>query len=131
MPVCKPCEHGPQISHCKICRRKYYEEYKNRPGVKEYQKEATRRIRIIPRLIKYYMKELNKTNAQIKRTWKVPPIALEGKQIQLQNIIDNLKIIREHTKKLPLEMRDKARDKMINKLLSTEGKLVSFRKPLS
>lgn len=95
--------------------------------------KLNRRENIIPRLIKQYTKKLNKTNAQIaqiKRIGAVPSIFLEGKQIQIQNIINNLKIIKEHTKNLPKEIRAETTDRMLNNLLSTEGNIVSWRKPL-
>jgi hypothetical protein len=107
-------------------------KYNQRPEVKQKLK-LNRRENIIPRLIKQYTKKLNKTNAQIaqiKRIGAVPSIFLEGKQIQIQNIINNLKIIKEHTKNLPKEIRAETTDRMLNNLLSTEGNIVSWRKPL-
>lgn len=176
MTAKKPCEHGLPISCCKICMRKYNQEYRRRPEIKQREREWRReyhrrpevkqrqrkwvrkynrrpeikqrhkeqgkeyhrrpevkeldRQKIIMRgLIEHYTSELAKTNAEIKR-WAVPSVFLEGKQIQIQNIINNLQIIKEHTKKLPIGIRAETTDRMLNKLLSTEGKLVSWRKPL-
>lgn len=52
--------------------------------------------------------------------------------LQLESFFPFTKIFEkgESNKKLPIEIRAETRDKMLNKLLSTEGKLVSWRKPL-
>ena len=136
-----PCKHGLPITKCIACSktraRKYYKKHKER--VKEYCREYYRthyfaieatRNRNIETFIKYYTKELNSLNAQIKREWVIPPIPLQGKQVELQNLIDNLIIIKDHTASLPKPIRAQARRRMMNELLSTAGRLVSWHKPL-
>ena len=160
MPKIISCKHGLPISKCKICfkehQREYIREYKKRPKAKratrEYlqRPEVKQRMReylkayyhrpdikerikessIIGYLIRKYTIDLNNLNAEIKRKWLLPPIPLQGKQVQLQNLIDNLIIIKDHTASLPKSIRAQARRRMINELLSTEGRLVSWRKPL-
>ena len=104
--------------------------YYQRPEVKEHIKESYKEYSIIQYLIEKYTKDLNNLNAQIKREWIIPPIPIQGKQVELQNLIDNLRIIKEYTTSLPRTMREQARRRMLNELLSTEGRLVSWRKPL-
>ena len=135
------CKHGLPISKCIACSkaraRKYYKKHKERLNkyCREYKRTHYFAIKAtknsdIKTFIKYYTKELNSINAQIKREWAIPPIPLQGKQVQLQNLIDNLIIIKDHTASLPKSIRAQARRRMINELLSTEGRLVSWRKPL-
>ena len=104
--------------------------YYQRPEVKEYIKESYGVYSIIQYLIRKYTVDLNNLNAQIKREWIIPPIPIQGKQVELQNLIDNLRIIKEYTTSLPRTMRAPVRRRMLNELLSTEGRLVSWRKPL-
>ena len=110
--------------------RAYQHQYYQRPEVKEHIKESYKEYRIIQDLIRKYTIDLNNLNAEIKRKWLLSPIPLQGKQVQLQNLIDNLIIIKDHTASLPKSIRAQARRRMINELLSTEGRLVSWRKPL-
>ncbi len=141
MPKIVLCKHGLRITKCIACNkvraRKHYKKHKER--LKEYYREYRRthyfaieatRNRNIETFIKYYTKELNSLNVQIKREWVIPPIPIQGKQVELQNLIDNLIIIKDHTASLPKPIRAQARRRMINELLSTEGRLVSWRKPL-
>lgn len=60
----------------------------------------------------------------------MPPIALEGKQVQLKDLIDNLQTIIDHTKLMPYQQREETRKRMLNELLTNDGKIVSMRKPL-
>ena len=110
--------------------REYLKAYYHRPDIKERIKESHKESSIIGYLIRKYTIDLNNLNAEIKRKWLLPPIPLQGKQVQLQNLIDNLIIIKDHTASLPKSIRAQARRRMINELLSTEGRLVSWRKPL-
>ena len=123
MPKIISCKHGLPISKCKICFKEHHREY-----IREYKKRPESYI--IGYLIRKYTIDLNNLNAEIKRKWLLPPIPLQGKQVQLQNLIDNLIIIKDHTASLPKSIRAQARRRMINELLSTEGRLVSWRKPL-
>ncbi len=152
MPKITPCKHGLPISKCKICfkehhkehireyrqrpevkqrMREYIKAYFQRPEVKEYIKGSYGEYNIIQYLIRKYTIDLNNLNARIKREWIIPPIQMQGKQIELQNLIDNLQIIKEYTVPLPNRtMRARVRRRMLNELLSTEGRLVSWRMPL-
>jgi hypothetical protein len=111
--------------------REYIKAYFQRPEVKEYIKGSYGEYNIIQYLIRKYTIDLNNLNARIKREWIIPPIPMQGKQIELQNLIDNLQIIKEYTVPLPNRtMRARVRRRMLNELLSTEGRLVSWRMPL-
>jgi hypothetical protein len=119
-----------QRPEVKQYHREYMKTYYQRPEVKGRIKESYKEYRIIQDLLKKYTIDLNNLNAQIKREWTIPPIPIQGKQIELQNLIDNLRIIKEYTASLPRTIRAQTRKKMLKKLLSTEGRLVSWRKPL-
>lgn len=111
--------------------KKYRKEYENRPEVKEYKKEKL----IIYKILSHYKKELKETNLHIRRTKKNftnTPFFLKGKQVQLQNIVDNINIIISHTEKMPRNLKVKTRNLMLNKLLAKEGesKIDSFDIPL-
>lgn len=113
--------------------KQYMREYYKRPEVKQHMKEKNSLFnnkRQIKDLIKHYTKELKKINDEIKKKWYIPPIALQGKQIQLQNLIDNLQMIIKHTEPMPQKQRVEARQRMLNELMTTDGKIVSMRKPL-
>ncbi len=120
-------------------RIEYYKKYsrehhrERREYFREYYREHREYLGIdrnIKTLLNYYTAELNKLNAQIRREWVIPPVPIQGKQIELQNLIDNLKIIKDHTASLPKSIRAQTRRRMMNELLTTEGRLVSWRKPL-
>ena len=141
----KECPHGILgIAKCHICKSEYNKQYRQRPEIqaheKQYQKQYHQRLEVKARskeygstwiklLLEHYNTELAKLDSQMKK-WVIPPIPLEGKRIQFQNIIDNLETIREYAKSLPISVRSETTKRMLTELLENEGKLVSWRKPL-
>jgi hypothetical protein len=118
----------------------YHKQYSQRPEVQARRKQYFQRLEVKARskeygstwiklLLEHYNTELAKLDSQMKK-WVIPPIPLEGKRVQFQNIIDNLETIRKYTKSLPISVRSETTKRMLTELLENEGKLVSWRKPL-
>ena len=107
--------------------KQYLKQYQQRPEVQARGKEYGSKW--IKQLLEHYTTSLARLDSQMKK-WVIPPIPLEGKRIQFQNIIDNLETIRKYTKSLPINVRSETTKRMLTELLENEGKLVSWRKPL-
>lgn len=110
--------------------------YQHTDAFKEYQKRYRQTdafkaspTRYIAHLLKVYSKELAKVE-KLLHQYSVPPVALEGKAVSLNNLIENLNIILKHTEGLPAAQKRDARVVMLSELLENEGRIVSWRRKL-
>jgi tetratricopeptide (TPR) repeat protein len=111
----------------------YMKAYYQRPDVKEHQKTYSRawRTRNILSTLKEHYQEQKLITEKVLRSYKVPPIALQGRLLMFNQLIDNLNIIEKHTENLDKKIKQRTIETMVNQMLEKEGILISKRERLT
>ena len=113
--------------------KKSQQKYQQSDAYKKSQqkyRQSVKESKLLENLKSIYSKQLANTEKELRK-YSIPPIALEGKYIMEKEIIQNLDIIKAHTDKLDIKIRQRTIEQMVNQLLEKEGILVSRRKQIA
>ena len=115
--------------------KKSRQKYLQSDAYKKYQQkyrqtDAYKASNRISNLKEHYLKE-RKNCEKIIRKYSIPPIAIEGKLIMINEIIENINIIEKHTEGMDKLIKQRTIDTMLTQLLQKEGILVSRRKQIA